>query len=207
MRLRLISRLTVISLVIIVAVIAILHQALAQPSGQAAPAHSTPTLQGGADLHSVTAPAFSLHDEQGQAISLASLRGHIVIMTFMDATCTQECPIIAQYLDQTAQYLGVKAGQVEWLAMSVNPNNQPADVYTFLTKNKVQIKLHMLLGSSSQLTPLWKAYHIAVIPSPTDVAHTSGLYLIDQQGHERMWFDDGFDTRALAIDINNLSAS
>lgn len=207
MRLRLISRLAVVSLVIVVALIAILHQALASSAGRASAAHTAaPMLQGGADLHSVAAPAFSLMDEQGQTISLATLHGHVVILTFMDATCTQECPIVAQYLDQTAQTLGAKASQVEWLAMSVNPNNKPSDVYAFLTKNKVQIKLHMLLGSQSQLSALWKAYHIAVIPSPTDVAHTSGLYLIDQTGHERMWFDEGFDTRALAIDIQDVMA-
>ncbi|HUY78147.1 MAG TPA: SCO family protein [Ktedonobacterales bacterium] len=207
MRLRLVSRLAVISLVVVVALIAILHQAFASSGGGAPASHtSAPTLQGGADLHSTPAPAFSLTDEQGQSISLAALHGHIVILTFMDATCTQECPIVAQFLDQTAQYLGAKASQVEWLAMSVNPNNKPSDVYHFLTKNNVQIKLHYLLGSQSQLSALWKAYHIAVIPSPTDVAHTSGLYLIDQTGHERMWFDEGFDTRALAIDIQDLMA-
>jgi len=209
MRLRLVSRLAVISLVVIVALIAILHQAFASSSANTSASHSTApaVLQGGADLHSTPAPAFSLTDEQGQTISLASLRDHVVILTFMDATCTQACPIVAQYLDQTAHYLGAKASQVEWLAMSVNPNNKPADVNTFLTKNHVQIKLHMLLGSQAQLSALWKAYHIEVIPSPTNVAHTSGLYLIDQTGHERMWFDEGFDTRALAIDIQTVMAS
>ncbi len=43
MRLRMISRLIVISLVVIVALIAILHQAFAQPTSHAPAAHPTPT--------------------------------------------------------------------------------------------------------------------------------------------------------------------
>ncbi|HEX5289314.1 MAG TPA: hypothetical protein VFX25_10610, partial [Streptosporangiaceae bacterium] len=42
------------------------------------------------------APGFSLTDQNGRTVSLASLRGKVVLMTFLDPVCTSDCPIIAQ---------------------------------------------------------------------------------------------------------------
>lgn len=63
-------------------------------------------------------------------------------------------------------------------------------------------RLHILLGSSSTLAPLWKAYHIVVQPGANgDVEHTLSLYVIDAQGHEREWVDGGYNPKALAADV------
>ena len=40
------------------------------------------------------APSFQLTDQNGQPVSLASLRGKVVLMTFLDPVCTTDCPII-----------------------------------------------------------------------------------------------------------------
>ena len=42
------------------------------------------------------APGFSLTDQHGQTVTLASLRGKVVLLTFLDDTCTVDCPLIAQ---------------------------------------------------------------------------------------------------------------
>jgi len=42
------------------------------------------------------APGFSLTDQDGRTVSLASLRGKVVLMTFLDPVCTSDCPLIAQ---------------------------------------------------------------------------------------------------------------
>lgn len=153
------------------------------------------------------APAFSLLDQNGATISLASLRGHPVVLTFLDATCTSQCPIMVQYLDWTTQFLTPQqASQIDWVAISVNPNNTPAQATTFLAKNKAAMPVHFLLGAQAQLQPLWKAYYIEVQPGQTDVAHISGLYVIDQQGREREWADAGFDPKALAADLRAVLA-
>jgi cytochrome oxidase Cu insertion factor (SCO1/SenC/PrrC family) len=160
------------------------------------------TLKAGTTLGSTLALPFSLRDQAGELVSLQQMRGHVVVLTFLDATCTTECPITAQYLDWTAQFLKKDAENVGWLAMSVNPSNTADQANTFLTKNAVQVPLHILLGSSAILTPLWKGYHIVVEPGANgDVEHTLGLYVIDAQGHEREWVDGGYDPKALATDI------
>ncbi len=114
--------------------------------------------------------------------------------------------LMVQYLNwATQQFMTPQhVAQVAWVAISVNPNNTPTQATAFLAKNKAAMPIRFLLGSPAQLQPLWKAYYIAVEPGQTDVVHTSGLYVIDQQGRERVWMDAGFDPKALAGDLQAL---
>jgi cytochrome oxidase Cu insertion factor (SCO1/SenC/PrrC family) len=203
MRLRNISRIIVIALVALVGAVALIHQRVA---GEPSPT-SAPALTGGTALHDAT-PAFTLHDQTGAVVTPASLRGHPVILTFMDMTCTEECPIIAQELQLTANFIGQeKAARVEWVVISVNPNNTPAQAAAFLKKQNVTIPVKVLLGTQSELSPAWAKFGIFVQPSQTDVVHTAATFLIDQSGNERMVFLDSVDSKALAADLSTLLAS
>lgn len=197
------SRWIVVALVVIVGASILLHNALAQRD-------TLPTLRAGTTLSGEPAPAFQLRDQTGASISLDRLRGHPIVLTFLDATCTTECPITAQYLNWTAQFLGPRAKDVVWLAMTVNPTNTPAQATEFITKNHVSIPLHVLLGTQQQLAPVWKAYYIEVIPPPQpggDVQHTVVTYLIDGQGRERELLDQAYDSKLAAQDLRALFSS
>src|SRR5581483_12516451 len=85
MKLRLISRIIVISLVIMVGGIMLLRGILAHGDGQ--------TQLQGTDLGGTPAPAFTLSDQNGDQVSLASLRGHPVVLSFMDTDCPSGCPL------------------------------------------------------------------------------------------------------------------
>jgi cytochrome oxidase Cu insertion factor (SCO1/SenC/PrrC family) len=39
-----------------------------------------------------SAPGFTLTDQGGQTMSLAGLKGHVVVLEFMDPHCTDICP-------------------------------------------------------------------------------------------------------------------
>lgn len=200
----------VTALLVVMTVVATLalHRAQAGPFAIAR-ISPTPALQGGTDMQGHPAPAFALRDQHGAVITLAALHGHPVVLTFIDATCTEQCPLMIQYLNWAAQQFLTpqQVTQVTWVAISVNPHNTPAQVAAFLATNKPAMSLRFLLGTQAQLQPLWKAYYIEVQPGETDVAHTSGLYLIDQQGRERVWMDAGFDPKALASDLQTLLAT
>src|SRR5262249_60531132 len=71
------------------------------------------------------APGFSLTDQNGRTVSLASLRGKVVLMTFLDPVCTSDCPIIAQEFKQAGQMLGAQATNVELVAVVANPTYRP----------------------------------------------------------------------------------
>lgn len=195
------SRVLVIALTVLVSGLILLHSALARPQPAPAPALS---LAAGTVLNARPAPAIHLADQSGAMISLDQFRGKVILLTFMDATCTQECPITAQYLDWTAQFLGAHASQVAWLAVTVNPTNTPAQANDFMTKNQVVVPLHLLLGTQAQLAPVWKAYGIQVVPPAEpggDVAHTIVTYVIDRTGHEREVLDQVYDPKLAAQDM------
>ncbi|HEY7780906.1 MAG TPA: SCO family protein [Ktedonobacterales bacterium] len=201
--LRTISRLMVIVLVVVLGVAIGLHNVLA---GRGAP--PAPKLVAGTTLDGHAAPSFALVDQTGTTVSLARLRGHPVVITFLDATCVTECPLTAQYLDWTAQFLGPRAHDVVWLAVSVNPSNTPAQAQAFITKNHVAVPLHVLLGTPAQLSAVWHAYYIDVVPSTTgDVEHTIATYLIDPAGHEREILDQAYDAKLAAQDLRALGAA
>jgi protein SCO1 len=115
---------------------------------------------------------------------------------------------MVEYLNWTTQFMTPQqVAEVKGVAISVNPNNTPAQATAFLTKNKAVMPITFLLGSQAQLSPLWKAYYIEVEPGQTDVGHTSGPYVLDQQGRERVWLDGGFDPKDLSGDLKSLLAA
>lgn len=197
------SRVIVIALTVCVSGLILLHNVLAS-------SRPAPTLTAGTALDARPAPVIRLRDQTGAIVSLDQLRGHPVVLTFIDATCTQECPITAQYLDWTARFVGPRASAVVWLAVTVNPSNTPAQAEAFINKNHVVVPLHLLLGTQAQLAPVWRAYGVQVIPPPQpggDIAHTIVTYLIDRDGAEREVLDQVYDPKLAAQDLRALLAS
>jgi len=52
------------------------------------------------------APGFTLTDQRGHTMSLASLRGKVVVLEFMDPHCTDICPIVSQEFVDAYRKLG-----------------------------------------------------------------------------------------------------
>ena len=67
------------------------------------------------------APAFSLTDQDGRTVTLASLRGKVILLTFLDDTCSVDCPLIAQEFRQAGQLLAADSRHVELVAVNYNP--------------------------------------------------------------------------------------
>ena len=79
-----------------------------------------------------SAPGFTLTDQGGHAMSLASLRGRVVVLEFMDPHCTDICPIVSQEFLDAYRDLGASAPRVVFVAVNVNRYHlQVADVAAF----------------------------------------------------------------------------
>ena len=52
------------------------------------------------------APGFSLTSQYGEPVTLSSLRGKVLLLTFLDPVCTSDCPLIAQEFRLAGQLLG-----------------------------------------------------------------------------------------------------
>ena len=63
---------------------------------------------------------FSLTDQNGRTVTLADLQGKVVLLTFLDDTCSTDCPLIAQEFRVAGQLLGADIQHVELVAINYN---------------------------------------------------------------------------------------
>jgi cytochrome oxidase Cu insertion factor (SCO1/SenC/PrrC family) len=136
------------------------------------------------------AKGFQLTDQHGRTVSLASLRGKVVLLTFLDPVCTSDCPLIAQEFRAAGQLLGAASKQVELVAVVANPvYHQVTDTQAFDRAERLsQVPNWLYLtGSVPQLQQVWKNYAITaeILPAGSMIAHEDVAYVIDRAGHVR----------------------
>jgi cytochrome oxidase Cu insertion factor (SCO1/SenC/PrrC family) len=147
-------------------------------------------ISGDSTSLNLPAPGFSLTDQNGRTVSLAGLRGKVVLMTFLDPVCTSDCPLIAQEFRAAGQLLGTASSKVELVAIVTNPvYHQVADTQAFDRQEHLdQVPNWLYLtGSVPQLQQVWKDYAIAalILPAGSMIGHPDVAYVIDQRGQVR----------------------
>ncbi|MBZ0294897.1 MAG: SCO family protein [Anaerolineae bacterium] len=141
------------------------------------------------------APDFELSDQSGQAIRLSDYRGKIVVLAFFDSQCDDVCPLTAHELRRTYQALQARVDTVVFIAVNVNTEASSLEAVESTTQRWQLDDIpnwHFLTGAPEVLEPVWQAYHIEVLPSPDDIAHTPGVYIIDPQGRIRWYVSTPF---------------
>jgi cytochrome oxidase Cu insertion factor (SCO1/SenC/PrrC family) len=141
-------------------------------------------------LSRTPAPGFTLTDQQGHRLTLASLRGKVVVLQFMDPHCTDICPLVSQEFVDAYHDLGARASQVVFAAVNVNPYYTEVPAMAAYSREHGLVTIpgwHFFTGPVPLLRSVWQSYHIAVsAPNPNaDVQHTSAVYVIDRHGRER----------------------
>ena len=209
---RLASRLSVITLaalvLIIVAVLGTRSGGLTSNASNLTPAANSSGLQG-TDLGGVPAPNFRLIDQFGRPISLAQFKGKPVVLTFLYTHCPDQCPLTAEKLHAVMLSLGSDAQRVGVVAVSTDPKRDTtAAALNFSQVHRMQNYWHYLLGTESELSPVWSSYSVYAAPTPTSnggsVAHTTAVYVIDKQGRERVFFGSDFTSEQLTKDLQIL---
>jgi cytochrome oxidase Cu insertion factor (SCO1/SenC/PrrC family) len=136
------------------------------------------------------APGFTLTDQDGHTMSLASLHGKVVVLQFMDPHCTDICPIVSAEFVKAYHDLGPLASKVVFAAVNVNAYHarvQDMAQYTRAQALNTIPSWHFFTGPVPALKAVWRDYNIQVYaPNPNaDIQHTSAVYFIDPGGRER----------------------
>jgi cytochrome oxidase Cu insertion factor (SCO1/SenC/PrrC family) len=136
------------------------------------------------------AKPFQLTDQHGRTVSLANLRGKVVLLTFLDPVCTSDCPLIAQEFRAAGQLLGATARHVELVAVVANPvYHQVAFTQAFDRQERLtQVPNWLYLtGTVPQLRQVWQDYGIAtqILPAGSMIGHPDLAYVIDRAGRIR----------------------
>jgi cytochrome oxidase Cu insertion factor (SCO1/SenC/PrrC family) len=144
------------------------------------------------------APGFALTDQDGRQVSLASLRGKVVLMTFLDPVCTSDCPLIASEFRAADQLLGRSGSAVRLVAIDANPLYYTAPYLQAFDRQERLTGVAnwlFLTGSLDQLRQVWQSYGISAVALPAGqmIAHNDLAFVIDPSGHVRteLNFDPG----------------
>jgi cytochrome oxidase Cu insertion factor (SCO1/SenC/PrrC family) len=136
------------------------------------------------------APAFHLTDQNNQPVSLASLRGKVVLMTFLDPVCTSDCPVIGAEFKEAGVLLGSADKDVDLVAIVANPTYRAVEFTQAFDRQEglstVPNWLY-LTGSLSQLSQVWRDYGVAAqdLPAGAMADHSELTVVIDRSGHIR----------------------
>lgn len=173
---------------------------LAACGGSAAPA--PPSANEGLVLQRSTPQHVALTNQRGQSVSLASLRGKVVVLAPFLSLCQDECPLVTGAfiaLERDVRAAG-QSGKVVFVEATVDPGRDTVARLAAYQK-EFGADWELWTGSPSAIAAFWKpfgvSYQVVAEEQPPktdwytgkpltyDVDHTDGYILIDPHGHER----------------------
>lgn len=173
-------------LALLPAVILAIALALIFPGGHARPGNpleSNPELEPGTTLPGRPAPDFTLTDQLGGRVSLASFRGKAVVLAFNDSQCLGVCPLTTAEMALAKRMLGSAGSEVQLLGVDANPTaTSLADVRAYSALHGLTRKWYFLTGSLPALRHVWHEYGIEARVIHGLVDHTPAVYVISPAG-------------------------
>jgi protein SCO1 len=151
----------------------------------------------------IRAPDFELTNQDGETVRMSDLRGRPVIVTFLYTHCDETCPPQAQQIKGALNELG---HDVPSIAIAVDPpRDTERSARSFLAEARVAGRMDFLVGSRSELEPVWRAY--AIRPQAKDAEHQARITLVDPRGFQRVGFPlDQTTPERIAHDLRLLEA-
>jgi protein SCO1/2 len=150
------------------------------------------------------APDFSLLDQTGAPVSLRSLRGRPILLTFLDSRCARDCPSAGRSLADVQRSLG--RAHVVIAVVSVDPwADTPTTAAAYAHKSGWTGRWYWLFGNRARLAPVWNAYSIGVKRYRGSITNTLALYVIDSRGYLRSAFAFPFSPASVADDVRGLA--
>jgi cytochrome oxidase Cu insertion factor (SCO1/SenC/PrrC family) len=167
---------------------------LAMSRNQAAAQSTNPANYpiGGFPMAGNLAPDFTLTDQFGHPVTLSSLRGHEVVLAFIDSRCKTLCPLTSTIMyNAKAQLTSSAASQVQLVAVNANPSaTSVATVQSWSISHGMLHQWLFLTGATQQLQSVYHMYNVYVqVNSNELVEHDPILFIIDAKGHERLYFE------------------
>ncbi|MEX2049529.1 MAG: SCO family protein [Gemmatimonadota bacterium] len=130
-------------------------------------------------------PPFALTSYRGTPVASRALAGKVVLLTILDAQCTDVCPILASVVARTIDRLTAEERrEVRALAITGDPaEDTPEAVLRFLADRRAVGRLDYLLGTEGELRPLWTALQILPsLDSGRDSLHSAPLRVYGRDG-------------------------
>lgn len=156
-----------------------------------------------------TAPDFALTSQDGEEVTLESLRGKVVAVAFIYTWCPDVCPMLTDKMARVQDRLGADFGsEVAFVSITVDPERDTPEVlkeyadafdadlegWTFLT------------GDPAAVWEVARAYGVVVLPAEGEqIDHNTLTTLIDRDGTMRVqYIGSRFDPEEFRHDLLDL---
>ena len=161
-----------------------------QPAAQST--NASDYALGGFPLPGDLAPDFTLSDQFGHPVTLSTLRGHEVVLAFIDSECKTLCPLTSTIMYTAKAELPTSATkQVLLIAVNANPNaTSIASVQAWSINHGMLHQWQFLTGTAQKLQSIYSSFKIYDQVNPDkSITHDPIIFIIDAQGHERLYYE------------------
>ena len=138
------------------------------------------------------APEFALTNQEGKRLALKELRGKVLAITFIFASCADTCPLLTTKMAGIQNRLGSDFGsKVYFVSISVDPERDTPEVLKrYAEAHKANSAgWAFLTGTPSEIREVTKLYGIYYKKTPRgDVDHTFLTSLVDKDGTLRVQY-------------------
>jgi protein SCO1/2 len=155
------------------------------------------------------APEFTLTKQDGKRLALKELRGKVLAITFIFASCTDTCPLLTAKMAGLQSRLGTDFGsKVFFVSITVNPERDTTEVLKRYAEayNANLSGWAFLSGTNAEISEVAKRYGIYYKKTLRgDVDHTFLTSLVDQNGTLRVqYMGVRFDPDEMLRDLRSL---
>ena len=155
------------------------------------------------------APDFALTTTEGGRLALSNLRGKVVAVTFIYATCTDTCPLLTDKMAGMQKRLGPDFGaKVRFVSITVDPERDTPPILAQYARNHGANPTGwaFLTGTPAEIREVGRRYGIyAKKTERGDVDHTFLTSIVDQRGTLRVqYLGIRFDPDEFLRDIRSL---
>jgi protein SCO1/2 len=135
------------------------------------------------------APVFALINEAGKDVSLADLRGRVVLVSFVFTTCNGSCPAtthrMCQVQDELKRRSIAQGGRVRLISITLDPaRDTPAVLNAYASLYDADLTLwDFLSGPTSDVARVIPDWGMWTKPSRNgQLDHPSRVFLVDSRG-------------------------
>jgi protein SCO1/2 len=155
------------------------------------------------------APDFTLTSQDGAEVTLASLRGKVVAVAFIYASCPDVCPMLTDKMARVQDALGADFGaKVAFLSITTDPEHDTPQVLKEYAEafDADLAGWSFLTGEPAAIRDVAHRYGVAVVKAADgQVDHTLLTTLIDRQGTMRVqYLGYRFDEEEFRRDLESL---
>ena len=135
--------------------------------------------------HAEMMPSFTLIDQSGATVKSESLRGRVLVVSFLFTTCAEACPLITAQLARTQGLVHSEKlnERVRFVSITLDPlTDRPEVLHRYADRYGIDLATwHLLTGASDDVGRVVRAFGLSAVARER-IVHGSLVVLVDAEG-------------------------